>query len=168
MLNNLIENGFERSGMIRGKLKGLGLATESLTAFSQFIWASDSIRARLFTFLGRHDMTASQFGVLDALYHLGSHTQRDLGSHILKSGGNITMVVDNLEKSGLVRRERSQKDRRMVNVHITEQGRKRFRRILPRVLHFIEDEMSGLSQRELRELGRLCVRIGSNKGRSTG
>ena len=52
------------------------------------------------------DLTISQFGVLEALYHKGPLCQRDIAAKILKSTGNITMVIDNLEKRELVRRER--------------------------------------------------------------
>jgi MarR family 2-MHQ and catechol resistance regulon transcriptional repressor len=97
--------------------------------------------------------------VLDALYHLGPRSQKDLGSHILKSGGNMTMVVDNLEKNDLVRRERSQEDRRFIQVHITEKGKKLFGKILPGIVTFIEEDMSALTSPELEELGRLCVKI---------
>jgi MarR family 2-MHQ and catechol resistance regulon transcriptional repressor len=40
--------------------------------------------------------------------------QSDIGSKLLKSSGNITLVVDNLEKRSLVRRQRDDNDRRMV------------------------------------------------------
>ena len=46
------------------------------------------------------------------LLHLGPMHQRELGRKLLKSSGNITLVVDNLEKRGLVRREREREDRR--------------------------------------------------------
>lgn len=46
----------------------------------------------------------SPFGVLEARWHLGPLCQRDLGLKILKSSGNMTMVVDNPEKRALVDR----------------------------------------------------------------
>jgi MarR family 2-MHQ and catechol resistance regulon transcriptional repressor len=149
--------------MNKKNLTGLGLQSKALTAFSQFIWASENIRGRLFSLLSENGITASQYGVLDALYHLGPKSQKQLGSHILKSGGNITMVVDNLEKNGLVKRERRKDDRRLINVSITGTGRKEFNRILPLAVKFIEDAMSSLSSREQEELGCLCVKIVSGK-----
>ena len=144
-------------------IKGLGLKSKAMTTFAQFIWASENIRARLFNVLSKHGLTASQFGVLDALFHLGPSSQKDLGGHILKSGGNMTMVIDNLEKSGLVKRERSESDRRFINVHITEKGKKLFEKILPHTMEFIEAQMSELTATELEALGRLCVKLGSSQ-----
>ena len=54
--------------------------------------------------VAEYDLTAPQFGVLEALYHLGPLCQKDLAAKILKSSGNMTMVIDNLEKRDLVRR----------------------------------------------------------------
>ena len=45
-------------------------------------------------------LSTSQFAVLDALLHLGPLCQKDLGEKILKTSGNMTMVIDNLEKGG--------------------------------------------------------------------
>ncbi len=50
-------------------------------------------------------LTISQFGVLEALLHLGPLSQTMIGGKLLKSGGNITLVIDNLEKDGFVRRQ---------------------------------------------------------------
>jgi MarR family 2-MHQ and catechol resistance regulon transcriptional repressor len=49
--------------------------------------------------LAEPKLTISQFGVLEALYHKGPLCQRDIASKILKSTGNITLVIVNLEKS---------------------------------------------------------------------
>lgn len=150
--------------MDKKSIKGLGFKSRAVTSFLQYMWAYETVKARIFSMLNKYGLTASQFGVLDALFHLGSRSQRDLGTHILKSGGNITMVVDNLEKAGLVRRERSVEDRRFINVHLTGKGKKLFVEILPLHLKAVEDEMSALTSREMEELGRLCVKLGSKKG----
>ncbi|HYD55222.1 MAG TPA: MarR family transcriptional regulator, partial [Gemmatimonadaceae bacterium] len=64
-------------------------------------------------------LTESQLGVLEALLHGGPLTQGQLCGKILKSGSNLTTVVDNLERDGLVRRERDLTDRRVQHVHLT-------------------------------------------------
>ena len=58
------------------------------------------------------DVTVSQFGVLEALHHLGPLRQGEISAKLLRSGGNITLVVDNLEARGLVQRTREANDRR--------------------------------------------------------
>ena len=116
--------------------------------------------ARVDAHLASIDLTVSQFGVLEALYHLGPLYQKDLATKILKSTGNITMVVDNLEKRGLVERLRDEEDRRHYFVRITDQGARKIRSFFPGHVTRIVQEMGRLSKAELDTLGRLCKKVG--------
>lgn len=116
--------------------------------------------ARLNSLFTVEELTVSQFGVLEALLHLGPMCQRELGQKILKSSGNITMVVDNLEKQGLVIRQRDGEDRRFVTVHLTEEGSRLIGEIFPRHVAAIVEEMSILTAVEQEELGHLCRKLG--------
>jgi len=78
---------------------------QALDTFIKLTRAVDSLYARLARRGALGDLTLSQFGVLEALYHLGSMSQSDICSKLLKSGGNMTLVIDNLEKHGLVQRK---------------------------------------------------------------
>ena len=49
--------------------------------------------------LADHDLTVSHFGVLEALHHPGTLSQRDLARKLLKSTGNISIVLKNLESA---------------------------------------------------------------------
>jgi MarR family 2-MHQ and catechol resistance regulon transcriptional repressor len=86
--------------------------------------------------------------------------QRDLGRKLLKSGGNVTVVVDNLERRGLVRRERSEVNRKFVTVHLTEAGRRLVLRVFPRHVAVVVQEMGVLSAAELEVLARLTKALG--------
>jgi MarR family transcriptional regulator, 2-MHQ and catechol-resistance regulon repressor len=106
------------------------------------------------------DLTVSQFGVLEALYHLGSMCQNELAGKILKSSGNMTLVIDNLEKHGLVRRQRNTDDRRHVTVNLTQAGRELIAAIIPGQVAAIREEMSILTPQEQQILGDLCRKLG--------
>jgi len=136
----------------------------ALNTFIKFTRAAESLQARLVQRGTQDDLTPSQFGVLEVLYHLGPMCQNELGSKILKSSGNITMVIDNLEKHGMVRRERHPDDRRMVLVHLTEAGREHIAEVLPRHLASIIEEMNTLDPAEQETLGRLCRKLGKREG----
>src|SRR3954464_11795770 len=58
-------------------------------------------------------ITESQLAVLESLHHLGPLNQGQLCQKILRSGSNLTTVLDNLERDGLVRRDRDPNDRRV-------------------------------------------------------
>ena len=132
----------------------------ALDAYIKLMRAAESVSARLAPRLSEAGLSVSQFGALEALYHLGPLCQRDLGKKILKSGGNITMVVDNLEKRGLVERVRASDDRRYITVNLTKQGRKLIADLFPRHAEAIRREMGVLSGAEMEKLGRLCKRVG--------
>lgn len=122
--------------------------------------ASNSVQTRLSVGLDRHGITTSQLGILEALFHLGPMCQRALGDKLLRSGGNITMVIDNLEKHGLVERVRQKEDRRMIMIHLTPKGRKLISRVLPLHAKDVVKEMSRLTASEQEELRRLCRKLG--------
>jgi MarR family transcriptional regulator, 2-MHQ and catechol-resistance regulon repressor len=122
--------------------------------------ATDTVTARLSPLVSEAGLSMSQFGVLEALYHLGPLAQCELAKKLLKTGGNVTMVVDNLEKCELVKRKRSQSDRRFVTVALTAKGRRLISRILPPQVAAIVEELSILSGAEQQELDRLCRKLG--------
>ena len=143
--------------------KGNKEEKRTLDAYIKMMRASESITARLNKHLTDNDLTLSQFGVLEALLHLGPLNQRALGEKLLKSGGNITMVIDNLEKHGWVKRKRNPEDRRSVLIHLTEEGRDLIETYFPKHLELIMDEFSVLSSEEKEKLGELCKKVGQKE-----
>ena len=104
-------------------------------------------------------LTETQYGVLESLLETGPLSQGELGRRLLKSSGNITVVVDNLEKRALVVRERNPQDRRSVTVSLTEDGRRLIKTVFPRHLEAVVGEMGALTPEEQEELGRLCRKL---------
>jgi len=132
----------------------------ALDAFIKLLRATETVTANTQRHLAAAGLTASQFGVLEALLHLGPLCQRDIGRKILKSSGNITTVIDNLEKRRLVNRRREGEDRRFVAVHLTPAGRELIAGIFPRQVEAICSEFAHLSTAEQTELARLCRKLG--------
>jgi len=124
---------------------------------------TNSVLARMAEHNTLGDLTPSQFAVLEALYHLGSMTQGVISSKILKSTSNITTVIDNLERDGLVRRERDAKDRRVIHVHLTEAGKGKIEAVFPNHVAALVEEFSVLSASEQETLGELCKKLGKGK-----
>ena len=131
----------------------------ALNAFIKLQRASESVSARVHAVLPS-GLTVTQFGVLEALFHIGPLCQSELAEKLLKSGGNLTLVVDNLEKAGYVARERDPADRRFVVVKLTDKGQAFIAGLFPKVVANVTREMAALSGTELSDLGRLCKKIG--------
>lgn len=136
---------------------------KTLNAFIKLMRASESISNRLNRQHAEAGLTVSQFGVLEALYHLGPLNQKALGNKLLKSGGNITLVIDNLEKNGWVRRKQDPDDRRCMLIHLTPDGKKFIASYFPRHLERILAEFDTLSDKELDQLAKICKKLGLQK-----
>ena len=132
----------------------------ALDTFIKLVRATETVSNRIHRHLAETDLTVSQFGVLEALFHLGPLNQRDLAEKLLKSGGNMTLVIDNLEKRELVKREREADDRRCIKVCLTQKGHQLISRIFPSHVAAVVNEIGILTPDEQEELGRLCRKVG--------
>ena len=132
----------------------------ALGAYVKLMRAASCVTAKMHKHLAEWKLTLSQFGVLEALLHLGSMTQQDLGKKILKSSGNITMVIDNLEKRKLVFRETDPKDRRRTRINLTPKGDAVIREIFPEHAAISEQVFSVLNETECLQLGSLLKKLG--------
>jgi Transcriptional regulators len=122
----------------------------------------NSVQARLSPQLQRDfGLTESQFGVMEALLHVGPMSLGQLCHKILRSGSNLTTVVDNLERDGLVRRVRDAADRRVQIADLTEKGRALIQEAFPVHVGRVTRMMGALTADEQLELGRICRKLGS-------
>ena len=140
--------------------KGSPSEIATLNAFIKLTRASNTLHNQLSRSLAEHNLTESQFGVLEALYHLGPLNQRSLGEKILKSGGNITMVIVNLAKQGWVTNTKDQKDKRSHTITLTAEGERFIEEVFPGHLERISELFSCLEEDELMELSSLCKKLG--------
>jgi MarR family transcriptional regulator, 2-MHQ and catechol-resistance regulon repressor len=145
--------------------KGKRNEVRALDAYIKLSRASGTIDAQLAANLARLGVTTGQLGVMEALMHLGPLTQTELGRKLLRSGGNVTTVIDNLERRGLVERQRNPDDRRVVTVTLTGTGRELIEQIFPNHARAVAQAMATLTVAEQEELGRLCRKLGRGVAR---
>ncbi len=110
--------------------------------------------------ISRYGLTEPQFSVLECLGHCGPMKLCDLSRKMLVSGGNMTVVVDNLEKEGLVRRRDDPDDRRAYVVTLTPKGKKLFNEIFRQHAAFVVDTLSVIDEKEQEELSGLLKKLG--------
>jgi MarR family 2-MHQ and catechol resistance regulon transcriptional repressor len=132
----------------------------ALDTFIKFTRASNALEARMIHRSHFDDLTLTQFGVLETLLHLGPLSQSEICTKLLKSGGNVTLVIDNLEKRGLVRRQTKPGDRRVTTVLLTEKGEEHIQRIFPEQVKAVVEEFGVLTTDEQKTLGALCKKLG--------
>ncbi len=135
-------------------------AETALDVYIKLSRAADSVTQRINHHLREVDLTISQFGVLEALYHLGPMQPGVLAQKILKSGGNMTLVVDNLVKRSLVIRTRRPDDRRCIDIQLSPQGKALITDIFPGHVHSVVETMQVLTLEEQQQLAVLCRKLG--------
>ncbi len=108
----------------------------------------------------RHGLNPTEFGVLEVLYHKGPQPLQQIGEKILISSGNITYVVDKLEKKQLLVRKPCAEDRRVIYAELTDQGRKFLTDIFPSHKEAVEKAVSGLTAEEKRQAIALLKKLG--------
>jgi MarR family 2-MHQ and catechol resistance regulon transcriptional repressor len=142
--------------------KGPARERRALDVFIKLNRAYDRIVARVGQQVTDQGLTMGQFGVLEALFHLGPMNQTEIGRKLLRSGPHITMVLDHLEKRHLVTRTRSAVDRRVCTITLTAAGRELIDGIFPAHAACIADLFAGLTADEQETLGQLCKKLGTS------
>lgn len=109
--------------------------------------------------LSEYDLTLSQFGVMEALYHKGPMKICEIIEKTLSTSGNMTVVIKNLEKRGYISRDRDDEDRRAFVIRLKEKGRTIIADVFPKHLDDLEAEFSNLNIEEKNQLLTLLKKL---------
>lgn len=99
------------------------------------------------------------------LFHLASGrctTSTDLARALQSDTGAMSRTLDRLEAKGLVVRERSSADRRIVNLKLSEAGRAMAAIVPPVLAEVLNLHLAGFSSSEWRQLLGLLKRMRAN------
>jgi len=110
------------------------------------------LRERFSTTLPRFDLMAQ----LER--HPEGLKMNDLSRRLMVTGGNVTAIVDQLEKDGLVGRLEEPADRRAFRVRLTKTGERSFAEMARAHEEWVVEMLSGLSRRDQDELLRLLAK----------
>lgn len=107
-------------------------------------------------------LTQPQFAVIEILGHLGPLKVGEICKKMLVTGGNMTLVLDNVEKLGYIERVHSKDDRRAIVVQLTKQGKDLFDEVFIKHAEYITKLMSILTSDEQKILGELLKKLGKS------
>jgi DNA-binding MarR family transcriptional regulator len=108
------------------------------------------------------DLTHAQWLPLFKLAVKECHTVAGLARELDLDPGAMTRSLDRLEAKGLVRRERSTEDRRVVNLVLTDEGRLVARQVPPVMAEVLNNHLKGFSEDEWKQLIALLTRMVAN------
>lgn len=107
-------------------------------------------------------LTESQFGILEVLYHLGPMPICRLMKKTLSTGGNMTVVIDNLKKQKLIDRNHDPKDRRSYIISLTAKGEALIKKIFPVHVKNLSTILKGLNSEEKMAMIELAKKLGKS------
>lgn len=132
----------------------------SLKAFVVLMKSSKSVIDQIERDIRTYGMTTSDFTVLEALFHKGKLTVRQISNAVLIKTGSITYVIDKLETKGLLKRKPCQKDRRVVYIELTKEGKQLMDHIFPKHRAVIENIFSVLTKEEKKIMIDALKKVG--------
>lgn len=134
------------------------MSTTAVEAYRALLRTSIRLRRCLGEQLARYGLTGAQYGVLVRIPEEGiSLTQ--LAEASWSDPGNLTGIVDRLERDGLVRRERSPEDRRVVIAKLTESGQRLRDEVVPVHRANIARLLSVFDEEDLQALLTLMTKL---------
>jgi DNA-binding MarR family transcriptional regulator len=95
---------------------------------------------------------AAQYRVLGVLMKAGTLPMSEIGRRLYISKPYMTALIDTLIGDGLVERKPDLADRRVINISITEQGKKHLKQSITLYKNDVKDLLSTLDEHDLEEL----------------
>ena len=118
------------------------------------------VRSRL---RSQFDTTLPRFDLMAQLErHREGLKMNELSRLLMVTGGNVTAIVDQLEKEGLVERLDEPADRRAFRIRLTKSGERTFIEMARAHEEWVVELLAGLSRRDQEELLRLLARVKEN------
>lgn len=109
--------------------------------------------------LSAYTITPPQFVALQWLLELGDMTIGDLSNKMYLAFSTTTDLIDRMEKSELVKRIRDEQDRRVVRIHLLEEGARIIEEVIDKRQHYLEDVLQQFDQVEVANLSILLEKL---------
>lgn len=111
------------------------------------------------TLAKRFGLTGPQLTVIKILDQIGDLSLSSLSGRIKANNSTVTGIIDRMEREGLVRRERSQTDRRMVLIRLTDKGRALAGQIEVQPMEIFRQAVAALPESEMQTLFSILDRV---------
>ncbi|MHA3225236.1 MarR family winged helix-turn-helix transcriptional regulator [Globicatella sulfidifaciens] len=136
---------------------------ESLKTYIALKRSINEIESKTRKYVGSFGLNLNEFAVLEILYHKGKRTTQQIKEGILIANSSTTYIVDKLCDKGLVKREFAPEDRRVINVEITESGRKLMDELFPTHAEQLTANFDKLSEYDITEIRQLLKKMNGIK-----
>jgi len=135
----------------------------NLNFVMSFIRTFDILNRYLEIELMKYKTSPIRFAVMNAIIvHGGRMVPTAISKWTYRAPRTVTSMLDSLERDGLVRREPNTKDRRSINVVVTEKGWENTNTLIPATEEINRKALSCLSEEELNTLSGILKKLRSH------
>jgi DNA-binding MarR family transcriptional regulator len=135
------------------------LSSPARCAVVAVVRAYGTVQRLMATHFARFGLTPPQFQLLTIVNRLRTPSQRQLAQALYVSFPNVTVMLDRLERAGLVLRRPNPEDRREKRIELTNRGRSLLRSIWKVHQRQLDRVMGGLTENERHKLTRLLNKM---------
>ena len=112
--------------------------------------------------LSKHGIKNSHWYFLRVLWNQEGLTQRELSDETNLKESSTVLMLEQMERAGLIRKAKDSKDRRKLRIYLTPKARRLESKLLPIATHINELAAQGISKRELNTFIRVATRLKIN------
>lgn len=116
-------------------------------------YVASIIKQRGREILNHYPITPPQFVALQWLFENGDMTIGELSNKMYLACSTTTDLVDRMEKNSLVMRVKDSQDRRVVRIHLQEEGARIIEEVIIKRQDYLQDVLKNFSEDEVRHLG---------------
>lgn len=109
--------------------------------------------------LSNYTITPPQFVALQWLHESGDMTIGELSNKMYLAFSTTTDLVDRMEKNELVVRIRDEQDRRVVHIHLLEEGERIIEEVIEKRQNYLQDVLADFDVAEVESLSRLLNKL---------
>ena len=107
----------------------------------------------------KHNLTPSQYGVLESLYIKGDMCINDLIRRQISTSGTMTVIVKNLEKLNFIEKKINCNDKRYFKISLTVKGKKIVEEILPERIKQLNEFTSIFTDEDKENLLQILYKV---------
>lgn len=106
-----------------------------------------------------YTITPPQFVALQWLFEEGDMTIGELSTRMYLAFSTTTDLIDRMEKNHLVQRVKDKNDRRVVRIHLLEEGERVIEEVIKKRQQSLQEVLKNYSDEEIRELQSILMRL---------
>ncbi len=127
--------------------------------FRNLIRVQERLTSEFALLFREYGISSAQYNVMRILRNAPSEGApcQYIGSHLLTKVPDVTRLIDRMVASDLVRRERSERDRRIVQVHLTGKGDNIYQRLEAPVDDLHKAQLADLSSEQMQSLNQALL-----------